>query len=58
MGRSLLRRYHDEVRGRLPDDLRRGVDGALRVGAKATKRLRNKAEIEKRGAELKKRLHF
>jgi hypothetical protein len=49
MGKSIGRLYHDEVRARMPENVKRTTDKVLSRGAKATKKLRNKEEIQRRG---------
>lgn len=61
MGKSFGRKCFD-VYDRLPDGVKRHTDKMIRTGAKATKSLRNREQIEKRGrAHAKKirgRLHI
>ena len=49
MGKSLGRIYHDEVRSRMPENVKRTTDKVLSRGAKATKKLRDKEEIKRKG---------
>jgi hypothetical protein len=49
MGKSIGRLYHDEVRARMPENVKRTTDKVLSRGAKATKKLRNREEIQRRG---------
>ena len=48
MGKSLGRRCYD-VYDKLPPRVKHHTDKAIRVGAKATKNLRDKKQIESRG---------
>ena len=49
MGKSAGRLYYEKIHERLPEGVKRQANKVIRVGAKATKRLRNRKEIEARG---------
>lgn len=55
MPKSFGRRCYDAY-SQLPDGIRCHTDKAIRAGAKATKRLRDKKAIERQGESLKRSL--
>lgn len=55
MGKSFGRRVF-EVYDKLPDGVKQHTDKMIRTGAKATKSLRNREQIEKRGRAHAKKL--
>jgi len=61
MGKSVGRRVYD-VYSELPDGVKKHTDKAIRVCAKATKKLRDRKEIERQGKaftkSLRKRIHI
>jgi len=61
MGKSAGQRAY-EVYENLPDSVRRHTDKAIRISAKATKRIRDKEQIQRKGkawvSNQRKKLHI